>query len=115
MPSSSADRNLLFGILALQMDFVSKDQLIAGMNAWVLDKTKPLAQILVDQRALDPTDRGSVQRMVHDLLLPGFLSCRGVDGGPIARSLAARQASCLKRESPSNVVPNVKPRPSFSR
>jgi hypothetical protein len=41
--ASSADRNLLFGILALQMDFISRDQLVAGMNAWVLDKTQPLA------------------------------------------------------------------------
>jgi eukaryotic-like serine/threonine-protein kinase len=48
----AADRNLLFGILALQMDFISRDALIAAMNAWVLDKTKPLGQILLDQRAL---------------------------------------------------------------
>jgi hypothetical protein len=37
-----ADRNLLFGILALQMDFIGRDALIAAMNAWVLDKSKPL-------------------------------------------------------------------------
>jgi hypothetical protein len=30
--SSSADRNLLFGILALQMNFISREQLIAAMN-----------------------------------------------------------------------------------
>ena len=35
----STDRNLLFGILALQMDFISRDTLIEAMNAWVLDKT----------------------------------------------------------------------------
>jgi hypothetical protein len=29
--SSAADRNLLFGILALQMDFVTREQLIAAM------------------------------------------------------------------------------------
>ena len=44
-----ADRNLLFGILALQMDFVTRDALIAAMNAWVLDKQKPLGAILVAQ------------------------------------------------------------------
>ena len=34
MPHSppSADRNLLFGILALQMDFISREQLIAALN-----------------------------------------------------------------------------------
>lgn len=31
--SLAADRNLLFGMLALQMDFVSRDALIAGMHA----------------------------------------------------------------------------------
>src|SRR5438034_967380 len=48
----AADRNLLFGILALQMDFISRDQLIAAMNAWVLDKAKPLGQILRAQGTL---------------------------------------------------------------
>jgi hypothetical protein len=43
---AAADRNLLFGILAVQLDFVSRDALIAAMNAWVLDKTKPLGRIL---------------------------------------------------------------------
>ena len=47
MSEISADRNLLFGILALQMDFVSRDALIAAMNAWVLDKEQPLGAILV--------------------------------------------------------------------
>ena len=45
-PPPAADRNLLFGILALQMDFVSRDALIAAMHAWVLDKIKPLARII---------------------------------------------------------------------
>ena len=39
--SGPADRNLLFGILALQMDFVTRDQLVAAMNAWVLDQALP--------------------------------------------------------------------------
>ena len=52
MPSESSDRNLLFGILALQMDFIRRDALIAAMHAWVLDKQKPLGKILLDQNAL---------------------------------------------------------------
>src|SRR5438128_8031712 len=50
----AADRNLLFGILALQMDFFGRDALIAAMNAWVLDKAKPLGQILLEQGQLSP-------------------------------------------------------------
>ena len=41
-PSASSDRNLLFGILALQVNFISRDALIKGMNAWVLEKHRPL-------------------------------------------------------------------------
>ena len=39
----SADRNLLFGILALQMDFIGRDQLVEAMGAWVLDNEGPTA------------------------------------------------------------------------
>ena len=53
---ASADRNLLFGILALQMDFVSRDALLAAMNAWVLAKHKPLGAILVEQGGLAPEE-----------------------------------------------------------
>src|SRR5262245_9083523 len=50
MPDApSADRNLLFGILAVQLDFVSKDALLGAMNAWLLDKRKPLGEILRDE------------------------------------------------------------------
>jgi tRNA A-37 threonylcarbamoyl transferase component Bud32 len=47
MPAA-ADRNLLFGILALQMDFITRDALITAMNAWVLAKDTPLGQVLVE-------------------------------------------------------------------
>jgi WD40 repeat protein len=59
-----ADRNLLFGILALQMDFIRRDALIAAMNAWVLDKARPLGQILVEQQALWPDERDALDGLV---------------------------------------------------
>jgi hypothetical protein len=65
MPAASADRNLLFGILALQMDFVRKDALIAGMNAWVLAKDRPLGDILADQGALKPGHRTLLEALVQ--------------------------------------------------
>jgi serine/threonine protein kinase len=52
MSQPAADRNLLFGILAMQMDFISRDALIKAMNAWVLEKAKPLGQIILEQGAL---------------------------------------------------------------
>ena len=47
-----ADGNLLFGILALPMDFRSRDALIRAMNASVRDKTKSIGQILIEQPIL---------------------------------------------------------------
>jgi serine/threonine-protein kinase len=64
----SADRNLLFGILALQMDFISRDALIRAMNAWVLDKHKPLGQILVEQGALRAGTRAALDLVVQEHL-----------------------------------------------
>lgn len=49
----SADRNLLFGILALQLNFVTRDQLVEGMNKWVLDKTKTLGELFVAAKAIE--------------------------------------------------------------
>jgi hypothetical protein len=60
----SADRNLLFGILALQMDFISRDALIAAMHAWVLDKAQPLGQILVELGAIRSDKHAALEMLV---------------------------------------------------
>jgi len=65
----SADRNLLFGVVALQMDFISRDQLIAAMHAWVLDKQKPLGQVLSEQGALSPEDHEAIESLLRRHLL----------------------------------------------
>ena len=65
-PAASADRNLLCGILALQMDFVTRDQLVVGMHAWVLDKQKPLGQILLEQNALTSSRHALLEALVQE-------------------------------------------------
>ena len=67
MSKSTNDRNLLFGILALQMDFISREQLVAGMNAWVLAKEKPLGQILDEQNALSADHRTLLDALVAEI------------------------------------------------
>jgi serine/threonine-protein kinase len=49
---ANADRNLLFGILAARTDLASRDALVAAMQAWVVDKSRPLGQILTEQEVL---------------------------------------------------------------
>src|SRR5438128_11829386 len=66
MPRSVTDRNLLFGIMALQMDFISRDALIAAMHAWVLDKARPLGQILVEQGVLGQSRYALLDPLVEE-------------------------------------------------
>ena len=61
----AADRNLLFGILALQMDFISRDALVAAMHAWVLDKARPLGQILREAGQLDEDEFALLEGLIR--------------------------------------------------
>jgi serine/threonine-protein kinase len=65
-PSSprGADRNLLFGILALQMDFIDRDGLIQAMHAWVLDKDRSLGAILHAQGTLGEEELSLLEALV---------------------------------------------------
>src|SRR5262249_13832999 len=90
MSEPSADRNLLFGILALQMDFISRDALIKAMNAWVLEKAKPIGQILVDQAALAIQNRDLLEALVQRHL--------EMHGNIAAQSLAALSSIGSVRE-----------------
>jgi hypothetical protein len=49
-----APRNLLFGLLALQYGLVTRDQLVAAVGAWTGAPGRALADLLVEQGALDP-------------------------------------------------------------
>jgi eukaryotic-like serine/threonine-protein kinase len=81
MAQPGADRNLLFGILALQMDFISRDALIAAMNAWLLEKAKSLGDILAEQGVLAEDERQLLEALVGK-----HLERHGEDAG---RSLSA--------------------------
>jgi serine/threonine protein kinase len=91
MTSAAADRNLLFGILAVQMDFVRSEQLIAAMNSWVLDKRRPLADHLVAAGAL-----AGDSRQLLDALVDKHIA---LHGGRADASLAALSSvEPLRRE-----------------
>lgn len=67
--SQLGDRNLLFGILALEDYLISRDALIAAMKAWVADKTKGMGQILREQNALSENNQAVVEERVHSFLV----------------------------------------------
>lgn len=62
--SRHSDRNLLLGVLALQMDFVSRDQLLSAMNTWLLQKQRPLSELLMEQGSLSPANEQLLRQLV---------------------------------------------------
>jgi hypothetical protein len=52
MPPVDASRNLLFGLLALQNNFIDRDALLDAFNRWTRDKVRPLGEILFERAAL---------------------------------------------------------------
>jgi serine/threonine-protein kinase len=62
----SAAQSLLFGLLALQNNFIDRDTLLAAFNAWVADKSKSLGQILLDRGALSPARHAVLMELVRE-------------------------------------------------
>src|SRR5262245_33549607 len=76
-----ADRNVLFGVLALQLGFVTRDALIDALNAWAADKSRPLGDLLCNRG-----DVAAERRRLLDALVDEHL---GAHGGDPRRSLAS--------------------------
>jgi hypothetical protein len=91
MAALAADRNLLFGLLALQIGLIDQGQLVAAFQAWTLDKARALADHLVGRGHLDVDDRYAVDALVARHIKK--------HGGDVERSLAAVPAGCSTRES----------------
>jgi hypothetical protein len=126
----STDRNLLFGILAVQMEFVSRDALIQAMNAWVLAKSKPLGQILQEQGALSAADHAlldsvvqrhlqlhgdDAERSLSAVSVPPFVQqlLRDLDDNDIQARVTSITTSSTPEEHPT--LPEARPGPVGSR
>ncbi len=77
----SADGNLLFGLLALQVGLIDQGKLVAAFQAWTLDKARSLAGHMIARGDLDSDDRAAVDALVTRHLKK--------HDGKIERSLAA--------------------------
>jgi serine/threonine-protein kinase len=79
--SRDPGRNLLFGLLAFQNNFIDRRALVAAFDAWTTDKSQPLGRVLVNQ--------GAISDELH-ALIDGLVSAHLAkhDHEP-ARSLAA--------------------------
>jgi serine/threonine protein kinase len=88
----NTDRNLLFGVLALQADLIDPDQLAKACALWAAGKGRPLADVLVDQGWLGPDDRADVSRLLERKLRKHGGDARAglaeVTTAPVRQSLA---------------------------
>jgi hypothetical protein len=63
MAAVTADRNLLFGFIALQNGLIVQDQLLGAFRAWTLDKARSLADHLIALGHLNASQRAAVEVM----------------------------------------------------
>ncbi|AMV41023.1 hypothetical protein [Planctomyces sp. SH-PL62] len=91
MAGIATERNLLFGLLALQNGLIDQGRLVAAFQAWTLDKAVALADHLVGRGDLDVDDRSAVDALVARHLKK--------HGGDVDRSLAAIPVGRSTRES----------------
>jgi WD40 repeat protein/serine/threonine protein kinase len=81
MAAVAADRDLLFGLLALQNGLINQGQLVAAFQAWTLDKSRNLADHLEARGDLTGATRALLESLAAVHL--------EAHGGDAERSLAA--------------------------
>jgi hypothetical protein len=107
MPHAHAEQNLLVGFLALQLNFVNREQFLAGMNAWITNKSCALADILQDQGALL-----SDVRPLLDALVAKHISMHGDDPQtfPLKPALKTRRFLAMIIDV-HTIPPGIRPKP----
>ncbi len=62
--ATKSDRNLLFGVFALQTDAITQEQLVHAVHAYVADHQQSLADLLCSLGALDDSQRAALEALV---------------------------------------------------
>lgn len=68
MAQAKPEHTLLLGLVAYENEFVSREQLAAGLESWAANKTRPLTKILQDQGALNEKQCTLVEALVSERL-----------------------------------------------
>src|SRR5262245_40890943 len=81
----SSDRSMLFGVIAMQAELISEDQLAKACSVWSTRQEATLPEILTEQGLLLPEDQTHVDYLIERRLAKF--------GGDVRASLAASPAS----------------------
>jgi serine/threonine protein kinase len=65
MLAVDVDRNLLFGVIALQDDLIDQKQFTEACAVWALRMDSPLADVLVERRWITPDERREIERKIE--------------------------------------------------
>ena len=68
MADPTAEQNLLFGVLALQLSFIRQDDFLAAVRAWTQDRTLCFAPLLCEQHALRAEDANLLAGLADSLI-----------------------------------------------
>ena len=89
MTGDDTDRNLLFGVLALQNNFVDHQGFVDAIRVWAAENDRPLAEILLGRGALTDEESALVEMLVARHL-------RKHSGNPRATLGAVAQPASLR-------------------
>jgi serine/threonine-protein kinase len=64
MPLDATDRNLLFGVFALQADLIDPVRFAEACSSWASRKEVPLADLLVERGWITPEDRVDLNHLI---------------------------------------------------
>jgi serine/threonine-protein kinase len=94
------DRNLLFGVLALQADLIDEAQFVRACSEWAGRKQAALAELLVERGWLTPSDRTDVEKLLERKLRK--------HQGDVRASLAEASSEGVKRSLAGLADPNIR-------
>jgi eukaryotic-like serine/threonine-protein kinase len=61
---NSTDQQLLFGVLALQLEFITPSQFIEVCTVWASSKDRSLSDLLADKGWVQPHDKEDIERLL---------------------------------------------------
>lgn len=68
--SMDSDRNLLFGVLALQADLIDAAQFIEACLLWTSRKNEPLVDLLIARGWIEPADKDHLAYLLKEYITP---------------------------------------------
>jgi serine/threonine-protein kinase len=99
MAKVEADRNLLFGILAVQNGLIEQTDLIDAIQSWARERSSPIAQVLVERGVLSENDRSLLDDLVRrHVAKHGGTAEASLSAFPAPGALADRLRAVITRD-----------------